>query len=165
MDTQTALGNAGAPFEIEWRGRKFKVLYRVQRIKAKFERWAKDQAIRELLSIKTAVGPDEYTKLMREKLDQFESDDPETSYAYDGKRLTALKATTKGKLAHVRTMIEGGDALTDEELEELLFDQGDVLIAYTSACAARVEGLLKDMGKTPDPKEIRRRLKAAGMWE
>lgn len=164
MDTQQALGNAGAPFEIDYDGRgkpeKVKILYRVQRIKAKFERWAKDRAISEIIKLKTILPVDEYRSTMQSKLNEFESDD----YAYDSERLKALRDTDAGKLAHVRTMIDGGELWSDEDLENLLLDKGDEIIAYTSACSARVEQLLKDLGDEPDPKEAARRLKKAGWW-
>lgn len=88
----------------------------------------------------------------------------QNDYSYDSPRLKAIRETDWGRLAHVRTMIDGGELWSDEDLENLLLEKGDEIIAFTSACSARVEELLKDLGPDPDPKEAARRLKQAGWW-
>lgn len=188
MDVQTCLGNAGAPFQIEWNGKKVTVLYRVQRIKAWFERWAKQQAMRDLTEQKAFMDPVDFTARQRELLNAFKGIGPDGEpltievegtnekgetvkvavpydYSYESPRLAALRSTEAGKMAHTRSMLQGAEDWTESELMLFLLDKGDELTGYVEACQGRVDELLKDLGAKPDPKEVARRLQRAGLWE
>lgn len=165
MDTQSALGNAGAPFQIDWNGKPVTVLYRVQRIKAKFERWLKQREIQAVVDQKEILPEADYQKLLREKMDEI--NDPKLEkYHYDSDYAKKMRTESEdGKLAFARTIIDVADRWSLPELQSFLLQKGDELMAYVDICNVRVAALLKELGDKPDPKEVAQRLIKAGLWE
>lgn len=169
MDGQTSLGNFGAPFQIDWRGQKLNLSYRTQKVKACIERWAKTTKIKELVALKGILPEEDYVKELRTLLDAFSSDE----YAYGSDILEKMRQSPAGKIAHARILLgEKGESMSDSEFLELLYEKGEEIFIFAQACAAKVETIQKELGWDPekegggiDPKELPRRLKAAGLWD
>ena len=176
MDTQSILGQAGAPFEFEWKAdgwnkpRKFTVQFRTQRVKAEFERWAKATAIAVTVAMKPHLAPDDYQARLAALEVSFQRDE----YAFGSPRCEDLRQSTPGRLAMARILLgDQGKYLTHDELQDLLLDKGEELSLYMAACTSRMDAIKRDLGwdetldprgELLDPKELTLALKAADLW-
>ncbi len=171
MDTMTALGNHGAPFTIDWNGKKYTLSYRTQKIKAKQENWVKSQTIRELVAMKEMLPTEDYNKQLKDLIDAFGQDE----YAYGSELFEKKINTTAGKLAHLKTLLDdGAKDLQDSDLLQILLDKHDEIFAFIAACGANIDKIKRELGwdekndpkgDNIDPKAMAAKMKAAGYWE
>lgn len=162
MDTQAVLGNHGAPFQITWRGVTYSISYKVQRVKAEFERYAKQKAIRDLSQFKEAMGQEEYQRRLDTLLERITAEE----FAFNGDECKRLMGTTDGALAMFRILLgKEAEKLTDGELLLFFAEHGDEVIAFSRACSSRIDRIKKDVGgdENPDPKALSLALAEAGM--
>lgn len=175
MDTQAVLGAFGAPFQIEWEGKKYTLSFRTQKLKAEVERWAKQRAVKNLVTLKSVLPADEYKERMDKLLAQFEDpDDPldvdgagvhQGGYSFGGKRVQKLLTTDEGALALFRVVLgEAAEKLDDSELASLFAEKRDEVEAFFKASQNRMTSLRAELGDDPDPKAMTRALKKADMW-
>ena len=173
MDTQTVLGQHGAPFQIEWEGKKYTLSFRTQKLKAEIERWAKQRAVRELVTYKNILPPDDYKSRMDKLLAQFDNPDDPTDldefgqqlggYAFNGTRVQNLLITDEGAMALLRAAIN--DAKIDEgDLTCLFIEKRDEIEAFFKASHSTMAAIKADLGDDSDPKALMRALKKVDMW-
>lgn len=175
MDTQTVLGKHGAPFQIEWEDKIYTLSFRTQRIKAEVERWAKQRAVKDLVSYRNVFLADEYKDRMDQLLAKFDdpSDPSDTDangvhqggYAFSGARVQKLLATDDGAMALLKIVLgEQGSKLDEADIISLYSEKQDEINAFFRASQSKVQAIQDDLKGDDDPKALMRALKKADMW-
>jgi hypothetical protein len=170
VDTQQILAQHGAPFQIEWRGRKYTLAFRTQRIKSEFIRWAKERDVRDLVAIKDLLPAEDYQEQLSRLRDEFKTD----KYAIDGPEMKKLQASNDGGLAMSRIILgDAAAALSEDELLELFAARGDEIQMFVAACSGSIDQIKLDLGwdrendpeaKKVDSKKFQAALMAADLW-
>lgn len=174
MDTQTVLGQHGAPFQIGWGGKTYTLSFRTQRVKAEIERWAKQRAVRQLVDLKPVLPEDEYERRMGRLLELFDNPNdprdvneagaPQGGFAFGSARVQRLLTTDEGALALLRIMLgEQGAKLDDADLTCLFAERRDEIAAFFRASQSKLEAISADL-EDDDPKALTAALREAGMW-
>jgi hypothetical protein len=154
-DEQSALGNAGAPPRIEWRGVKYTFSYRTQQMKAKVVRAAKESAASELRELKSLIEPAEHQRSMQEYKDACINGE----FHFDSERTLKFRGTPRGKLAELRAMLgDAADKLSDQDLDRFAIEKEQDIELIVITIQQNVSDLLKASGYDPEAEQARVKL-------
>lgn len=147
MDTQTALGNFGSPFEFIWEGKIYTLKYRVQKVKASFEKLVKQRAINIRMENKNLLPEDEFQRQLDILYEKFD----DGFYSYDSEFCTQFIQTIEGQCILIKLLLgDEGEKLSEENLIKLLQDKGDIIKAYMRSQESNLKTIYMDLGWNPD---------------
>jgi hypothetical protein len=169
MDSQLVLGQHGAPFQIEFQGKKYTLYFRTGKITSAIEKHVKELKLAEIRAKKKDFEDLGIIDEVRDELRQFYKDcnsiDPAKNYAFDGEKVQQFLVTPEGILELLRQQLPEAAALSQEEFQNLVVEKQEEITEYFELCQETILTIQKElgwdveadpMGKKQSPKVLKR---------
>lgn len=145
-DEATMLGNLVPPF-IEWKGKRYDLRYKVQRVKAHYQNVIKAKKRKEVAELAETLPEEGRTKFLLEAVDKLNKEN-----ITDDEWLLFM-GSTEGLYENVRAFVVGLEKADDETILEFLSDcQTEFEIALKTITTSMERSLARSEGRDPKAK-------------